>query len=78
MARSANDLDKKYIYFMGSQTLPSACYILSVECSIPFTLRITGIKKQEFHKLTTPRSPIIVEKWPWNWRVKIIERKLKQ
>jgi len=28
--------DQEYIYFMGSETLPSACYILSDESSIPF------------------------------------------
>jgi len=33
---SATDPDQAYIYFMGSETLPSACYILSDESSIPF------------------------------------------
>jgi len=33
---SASDPDQEYIYFMGSETLPSACYILSDESSIPF------------------------------------------
>jgi len=33
---SASDPDQKYIYFMGSETLLSACYILSDESSIPF------------------------------------------
>jgi len=27
---------REYIYFMGSETLASACYILSYESSIPF------------------------------------------
>jgi len=39
--------DQEYIYFMGSETLPSACYILSDESSIPFTLRVTGIKTKK-------------------------------
>jgi len=29
------DPDQEYIYFMGSETLPSACYILFDESSIP-------------------------------------------
>jgi len=33
---TASDRDQEYIYFMGSETLPSACYILSEESSIPF------------------------------------------
>jgi len=33
---SASDPDQEYIYFMGSKKLPSACYILSDESSIPF------------------------------------------
>jgi len=36
MARSTSDPDQEYIYFMGSETLPSACYILSDESRIPF------------------------------------------
>jgi len=32
----ASDPDQEYIHFMGSETLPSACYILSDESSIPF------------------------------------------
>jgi len=45
MARSTQlmILIKKYIFFMGSETLPSACYILSDASSIPFTLRVTDI-----------------------------------
>jgi len=35
MARST-DPDHKYIYCMGSETLPSDCYILLDESSIPF------------------------------------------
>jgi len=37
---SASDPDQDCIYFMGSETLPSACYILSDESSIPFTRRV--------------------------------------
>jgi len=33
---SASNPDQEYIYFMGSETLPSACYILSEESNIPF------------------------------------------
>jgi len=33
---SASDPDQEYIHFKGSETLPSACYILSEESSIPF------------------------------------------
>jgi len=31
---SASDPDQEHIYFMGSETVPSACYILSDESSI--------------------------------------------
>jgi len=44
MARSTSDPDQEYIYFMGSETLPSACYILSDESSIHFYSTSTGIK----------------------------------
>jgi len=40
---SASDPDQEYIHFMGSETLPSACYILSNESSIPFYSSVTGI-----------------------------------
>jgi len=33
---SDSDPNQEYIYFMGSETLPFACYILSDESSIPF------------------------------------------
>jgi len=37
MTRStASDPDQEYIYFMGSETLPSACYIVSDESSTSF------------------------------------------
>jgi len=36
---SATDPDQEYMYFMASETLPSACYILSDESSIPFYYR---------------------------------------
>jgi len=47
----AGDPNQEYIYFIGSETLPSICYILSVEsniykyyiCIYAFTLRGTGI-----------------------------------
>jgi len=35
---------------MGSETLPSTCYILSEESSIPFTLRVRDIKKSVLKK----------------------------
>jgi len=34
--KSLRDSDQEYKNFMGSETLPSPCYILSVESSIPF------------------------------------------
>jgi len=37
---SASDPDQEYIYFMGSETLPSTCYILFDESSIPLDLWI--------------------------------------
>jgi len=33
---SLSDPDQEYIYFIGSETLPSACYILSDESRISF------------------------------------------
>jgi len=39
---SARGPDQEYIYFMGSETLPSACYILSDESSIPFYFTSNG------------------------------------
>jgi len=54
---------------MGSETLPSTCYVLSDESSIPFysifptnlvypfTLRVTGIKEERYSRV--PRlSPV--------------------
>jgi len=38
------DPDQEYIYFVGSETLPSACYILSDESSIPFYSTSNGYK----------------------------------
>jgi len=32
----ASDPDQEYIYFIGLKTIPSTCYILSDESSIPF------------------------------------------
>jgi len=42
--QTARDPDQEYIYFMGSETLPSACYILSDESSIPFYSTSNGYK----------------------------------
>jgi len=45
----ASDLYQEYIYFMGSETLPSACYILSDESwgrkrfLLPFTYFPTNL-----------------------------------
>jgi len=33
---SASGPDQEYIYFIGSETLPSTCYILFDESRIPF------------------------------------------
>jgi len=50
MARSTRlgDPDQDYIYFMGSETLPSACYILSDESSVPFYSTSNRHKNTEF------------------------------
>jgi len=40
----ASDPDQEYIYFVGSETLPYACYILSDESSIPFYSTSNGYK----------------------------------
>jgi len=37
--------DQEYMYFMGSETLPSACYKLSDESSIPFYSTSSGYNK---------------------------------
>jgi len=47
---SASDPDREYIYFMGSETLPSACYIhFATNLVYPFTLRVTGIKNKKLY-----------------------------
>jgi len=33
--------DQEQIYFMWSETVPSTCYILSLNTTYPFTLRVT-------------------------------------
>jgi len=38
--------DVNQIYFMGSETLPSACYILSDDSSIPFYSTSNGYNKE--------------------------------
>jgi len=43
---SASDPDQEYIYFMGSETLPSACYILSDESGITFYSTSNGYKNR--------------------------------
>jgi len=42
---------------MGSETLPSASYILFDESSIPFTLRETGIIRTR--RINKQRKPIV-------------------
>jgi len=42
--RTDGDPDQEYIYFLGSETLPSACYILSDKSSIPFYSTSNGYK----------------------------------
>jgi len=44
---SASDPDQEYIYFMGSETLPSACYTVSDESSIPFYSTSNGNKNKK-------------------------------
>jgi len=41
---SASDPDQEYIYFVGSETLPSVCYIPFDKCSIPFYSTSNGYK----------------------------------
>jgi len=41
---SASDPGQEYIYLMGSETLPSACYIFPDESSIPFYSTSNGYK----------------------------------
>jgi len=41
-----SDPDQEFIYFMGSKTLPSTCYILSAESSIPFYSTNNGYNKR--------------------------------
>jgi len=43
---SASDPEQEYIYFLGSETVPSTSYILSTNLVYPFTLRVTGITKK--------------------------------
>jgi len=43
---SASDPDQEYINFMGSETLPSTCYILSDESSIPLCSTSKGYKNE--------------------------------
>jgi len=44
---SASDPDQEYIYFMWSDTLPSARFILSDESSIPFYSTSNGYKNTD-------------------------------
>jgi len=45
---SARDPDQECVYFLGSVTLPSACYILSAESSIVFYSSSNGYKNRIF------------------------------
>jgi len=44
---SASDPAQEYIYFMGSETLPTASYILSHESSIPYYFTSNGYKNKK-------------------------------
>jgi len=44
--KNFSDPDQEYIYFMGSETLPSACYIHSDESSIPIYSTSNGYNKR--------------------------------
>jgi len=55
---SASDPDQEYMYFMGSETLPSACYIISDESSIPANHQrihdeLTEVRHSIFHLCIT-------------------------
>jgi len=52
----ASDLYQEYIYFMGSETLPSACYILSDESSIPFYSTCNGYNNKHHTFIYTDGS----------------------
>jgi len=58
---SASDPDQEYIYFMGSETLPSTCYILSDEASIPFYSTSNGCKY--IHQVSVS---VLIEVLPFN------------
>jgi len=51
---SASGPDQEYIHFMGSETLPSACYILFDESSIPFYFSSNGYNKSTDIGLYSP------------------------
>jgi len=46
----ASDPDQEYIYFVGSETLPSTCYILSDESSLPLYSTSNWYKKGRDHE----------------------------
>jgi len=52
------DLDQEYIYFIWSETLPSACYILYNESSIHFYSTSNGYK-YKFSEVNLP--PVFVQ-----------------
>jgi len=45
---SVSDPDQEYIYFMGSETHSSACYILADESSLPFYSTSNGYLFKSF------------------------------
>jgi len=68
----ASDPDQEYVYFTGSETLPSVCYILSdISIVYPFTLRVTGITSIPFY--STSNGYIV---YPFTLRVTGIMRYL--
>jgi len=52
---STSDPDQEYIYFTGSETVPSACYILSDESSIPIYSTSNGYNNKEERYSRVPR-----------------------
>jgi len=52
----ASDPDQEYIYFIGLKTIPSTCYILSDESSIPFFSTSNGYNNVPFE-------------WTNEWRI---------
>jgi len=67
------DETKEYIYLMGSEKLPSACYILSDESGIPLYSRSNGYNKRERYS----QVPLIENWYKLGKNVKMTALKLE-